>query len=56
MQRREVLKTVAGAVAVAMTSSVMASGENHEHHHDHGVPGGKGIQAWSTVALLPEDW
>lgn len=42
MQRREVLKTVAGAVAVAMTSSVMASGENHEHHHDHGVTGGKG--------------
>lgn len=39
MQRREVLKTVAGAVAVAMVAPAMAATEGHEHHHDHG--GGK---------------
>ncbi|MBZ9783765.1 four-helix bundle copper-binding protein [Pseudomonas sp. REP124] len=38
MQRREVLKTVAGAVVVAMASSAMAATatQEHEHHHDHG--------------------
>jgi Cys-rich four helix bundle protein (predicted Tat secretion target) len=35
MQRREVLKTVAGAMAVAMATSAMAATQEHEHHHDH---------------------
>jgi len=35
MQRREMLKAVAGTVAVAMTASVMAASETHEHHHEH---------------------
>lgn len=39
MQRREMLKAVAGTVAVAMTTSVMAATENHEHHHEHGASG-----------------
>lgn len=39
MQRREILKTVAGAVAVAMVAPALAATEGHEHHHDHG--GGK---------------
>jgi Cys-rich four helix bundle protein (predicted Tat secretion target) len=43
MQRREVLKTVAGAVAVAMASSAMAATatQDHEHHHDQGAADGK---------------
>ena len=35
MQRREMLKAVAGTVAVAMTASVMAASEEHAHHHEH---------------------
>ena len=41
MQRREMLKAVAGTVAVAMTTSVLAAGEKHEHHHELGASGGK---------------
>ena len=39
MQRRQMLKAVAGTVAVAMTTSVMAATENHEHHHEHDASG-----------------
>ncbi|ORL53319.1 four-helix bundle copper-binding protein [Pseudomonas putida] len=41
MQRREMLKAVAGTVAIAMTASVMAATETHEHHHEHGATDGK---------------
>lgn len=51
MQRREMLKTVAGAVAVAMTTSVMAATENHEHHHEHGAPGGKDFTGLINTSL-----
>ncbi|MFT2158140.1 hypothetical protein [Pseudomonas putida] len=41
MQRRDVLKAVVGTAAVAMTASVVAATEDHEHHHDHGASGVK---------------
>jgi len=41
MQRREILKAVAGTVAVAMTASALATSETHEHHHQHGDIDGK---------------
>ncbi|WP_043199502.1 four-helix bundle copper-binding protein [Pseudomonas putida] len=41
MQRRDVLKTVAGAVAVAMAVPVMAAEQKHEHHHEQGAGGDK---------------
>jgi Cys-rich four helix bundle protein (predicted Tat secretion target) len=41
MQRREVLKSVAGAMAVAMATSAIAATQDHEHHHDHGAADGK---------------
>ncbi|WP_412478244.1 Csp1 family four helix bundle copper storage protein [Azonexus sp. IMCC34839] len=34
MERRDMLKTVAAAVAGAISSSAMAA--DHDHHHDHG--------------------
>ena len=46
MQRREVLKTVAGAVAAAMATSAAAAAQDHQHHHhDHGAMGGKSYAA-----------
>lgn len=36
MERRDMLKTVAAAVAGAISSSAMAA--DHDHHHDHGGP------------------
>ncbi|MCO1623346.1 MULTISPECIES: four-helix bundle copper-binding protein [Pseudomonas] len=41
MQRREMLKTVAGAVAVVMTSSALAATHEHAHQHDHGTAGAR---------------
>lgn len=41
MQRREVLKSVAGAMAVAMATSALAATQEHEHHHDHGAADGR---------------
>lgn len=35
MERRDALKTVAAAVAGAISSSALAAGQHDHHHHDH---------------------
>lgn len=51
MQRREMLKAVAGVVAVSMTASLMAADEGHEHHHDHDASNGKGYAPLIDTSL-----
>lgn len=35
MERREILKTAAAAVAGAFSASAIAAGQHDQHHHDH---------------------
>lgn len=41
MERREMLKTVAAAVAGAVSTAALAADHDHHAHHDHGAMGKK---------------